>query len=220
MKKNNEYFKKNLIIYQKSKRVMILLEGMYPNARCELNYNNAFELLIATILSAQSTDKKVNQITSNLFKKYNNPQSFLELTNEELEEKIKYIGLQKNKSKNILATCKVLIKQFDGQVPKERKELESLPGVGRKTANVVMSNAFDIPAFAVDTHVFRVANRIGLTNSDKVLDTEKQLMKLIPPVLWFNVHHWLIWHGRKICSARNPQCNKCILLPLCDFGKK
>ncbi|MFV9511374.1 endonuclease III [Tepidibacillus sp. LV47] len=203
-----------------TKQILDLLAKMYPEAKCELLYRNPFELLIATMLSAQATDKKVNQITPFLFQKYKTPKDFLSLSQQELEQEIKQIGLYKTKSKNILETCRILQEKYNGEVPKSREELESLPGVGRKTANVVLSNAFGIPAIAVDTHVFRVSNRIGLAKSDNVLETELQLMKRIPKQLWSNAHHWLIWHGRRVCIARNPKCEICPLQPYCQYAKE
>lgn len=203
----------------KTQEILNTFAALYPDAQCELLYRNPFELLIATILSAQATDKKVNQITPHIFKKYKKPADFLKLTQKDLEFKIKQIGLYKAKSKNILQTCKILVEKYDGEVPENREDLESLPGVGRKTANVVLSNAFNVPAIAVDTHVFRVSNRIGLAKSDKILETEFQLMKRIPKSLWTDAHHWLIWHGRRVCIARNPKCETCSLLPYCNYGK-
>ena len=201
-------------------KILDLLKELYPNAQCELLFRNPFELLIATILSAQATDKKVNQITPRLFSKYKTPKDFLVLSQEELEQEVKQIGLYKSKSKNILETARILVEKHNGEVPRNREDLEALPGVGRKTANVVLSNAFHIPALAVDTHVFRVANRIGLAKSEHVLETEFQLLKRIPRKLWTDAHHWLIWHGRRICVARNPKCEICPLLPYCQYGKK
>ncbi len=201
-------------------KILEILARLYPEANCELNYSSPFELLIATMLSAQSTDKKVNQITARLFERYKTPEQFLSLTNEELENEIKQIGLYRNKSKNIFKVCRILVSEYEGKVPDNRDLLESLPGVGRKTANVVLSNAFHMPAIAVDTHVFRVSNRIGLTNSDKVLDTEMQLMSLFPKDLWITTHHLLIWHGRRICNARNPKCVECEISPYCKYGIK
>lgn len=195
------------------------LQMLYPDAHCELNYTTPFELLIATILSAQCTDKRVNEITANLFAKYNQPEHYIHLTQAELEEEIKGLGLFKNKSKNILETCRILYEKYNSEVPRTHKELEALPGVGRKTANVVLSNAFGIPAIAVDTHVFRVGNRLGLAQSDNVEETEQQLMKRIPREKWSDAHHWLIWHGRRMCSARNPKCNECPLQLECQFAK-
>ncbi|KXG42776.1 endonuclease III [Tepidibacillus infernus] len=203
-----------------TEKILETLANLYPEAKCELLFSNPFELLIATMLSAQATDKKVNQITPHLFKKYKKPEDFLHLTQKQLEEDIKEIGLYKTKAKNILETCRMLFEKYNGEVPKDREILESLPGVGRKTANVVLSNAFGIPAIAVDTHVFRVSNRIGLAQSDKVLETEQQLMKRIPKKLWSDAHHWLIWHGRRVCTARNPKCNFCLVLPYCKYGKQ
>ena len=217
MMKLNEYKKVKLPNRVPVKKILNALAGTYPEAKCELLHSNPFELLIATILSAQSTDKKVNQITPKLFKEYKSPGDFLKLSQIELESKIKQLGLYKAKSKNILATCKILIEKFGGEVPDNRKALESLPGVGRKTANVVLSNAFNKPAIAVDTHVFRVSNRIGLAKSKNVLGTENQLMKRIPKSLWSYAHHLLIWHGRRICTARNPKCESCPIAVYCNY---
>jgi len=195
--------------------ILINLKKNYPRVKTALRFNNPFELLIATILSAQSTDKQVNKITAVLFAKYPQPSSLSKLTPQQLEEEIKSIGLYKNKSKNIIATCKILLDKYNGQVPQTREELMELPGVGRKTANVVLSNAFQIPAIAVDTHVFRVANRLGLATSNTPEETEEQLMEAIPQEDWSDAHHWLIWHGRLVCKARKPECDKCRLNYLC-----
>lgn len=203
-----------------TKRILEGLQSLYPDAHCELNFETPFQLLIATILSAQCTDAKVNQVTRDLFRKYPTPADFLTLSQEELEQEIKSIGLYKSKSKNILETCRILCEKYNGEVPQTREELEALPGVGRKTANVVLSNAFGIPAIAVDTHVFRVSNRLGLAESDQVYETEQQLMKRIPKKQWSDAHHWLIWHGRRICHARSPRCSECILRPLCKYAKR
>jgi endonuclease-3 len=200
-------------------QILDTLQQMYPDAHCELNYTTPFELLVATILSAQCTDKRVNEITGPLFQKYNKPEHYIHLTQEELEEHIKGLGLYKNKSKNILETCRILYEKYNGEVPQTHAELEALPGVGRKTANVVLSNAFGIPAIAVDTHVFRVANRLGLAKSDNVDEVERQLMKRIPKEKWSAAHHWLIWHGRRVCSARNPQCGQCPLREMCRYAQ-
>ncbi|WP_130807541.1 endonuclease III [Senegalia massiliensis] len=201
------------------KQVLEILRDLYPDAKSELNFNNPFELLIATILSAQSTDKRVNSITKDLFKEYETPKDFLSLTTEELGEKIRSIGFFRNKSKNILNTCKILLEDYEGEVPQTREELIKLPGVGRKTANVVISNAFGKDAIAVDTHVFRVSNRIGIVNAKNVDETEKQLMKNIDKDLWSDAHHWLIFHGRRICKARSPKCNECPLTNHCLYYK-
>lgn len=200
--------------------ILEILARSYPEAKCELNYTSPFELLIATMLSAQATDKKVNQITARLFHKYKTPEQFLSLTSKQLEDEIKEIGLYRNKSKNIIETSRILVNKYNGKVPETREMLESLPGVGRKTANVVLSNVFHQPAIAVDTHVFRVSNRIGLANSEKVLDTEKQLMDLIPIDLWTNTHNLLIWHGRRICYARKPRCSECEIFSYCKYKMK
>lgn len=192
-----------------------LLEQMYPDAHCELNFANPFQLLIATILSAQATDRKVNQITERMFQKYKTPQEFLKLTQAELETEIKEIGLFRNKAKNILATCRILVENHQGEVPNTFEALTELPGVGRKTANVVLSNAFGIPALAVDTHVLRVSNRLGLAVGKNPDLVEEQLKALIPPEKWGLAHHLLIWHGRRMCYAKHPQCQLCPLLSYC-----
>lgn len=210
------------MIGKKDKALIVLekLEELYPEAKCELNFGNTFQLLVATMLSAQSTDKKVNEITSELFKQYKTPEDFLSMTQTELEEKIKKIGLYRNKAKNILQMCHDLIIRFDGEVPNNMEELVSLPGVGRKTANVVLSNGFGIPAIAVDTHVFRVSNRIGLAHSNNVDETERQLMNSLPKDTWSLAHHLLIWHGRRICEARKPKCGICPISDCCDYFNK
>jgi endonuclease III len=202
------------------RRILDTLAEMYPDAHCELEYRNPFELLIATILSAQSTDRQVNIVTRELFKKFPTPHDYLNLTAEELAEHIRGLGLFRNKSKNILETCRILVEKYNGEVPREREKLEELPGVGRKTANVVLSNAFGVPALAVDTHVHRVSNRLALADSKDPLETERQLMKRVPRDEWSITHHRIIWHGRRVCSARNPKCGTCDLLPMCWYGKR
>ncbi|WZL71793.1 endonuclease III [Clostridiaceae bacterium 35-E11] len=206
----------------KKERTAVLekLYNMYPDAVSELDYRSAFELLISTILAAQCTDVRVNKVTSELYKEFNTPEKFLTLTEEELGEKIRSCGFYRMKSKNILNTCRILVEQFDSQIPNSREDLMKLPGVGRKTANVVISNAFGKAAIAVDTHVFRVSNRIGLANSDNVDETEQQLMKNIPKEKWSDAHHWLIYHGRRICKARKPLCEKCPLTEECLYYRK
>ncbi len=196
------------------------LQETYPNAHCELHFTTPFELLVATILSAQTTDQKVNEVTKDLFPEYGTPERLLTLSEEELSEKIKTIGLYKNKSRNLLRTARIILERHGGEVPRTMEELLLLPGVGRKTANVVLSNAFGVPAIAVDTHVFRVSNRIGLANSEDVLETEKQLMDLIPRSEWSFAHHLLIWHGRRICHARAPRCMECPIFPYCRFASQ
>lgn len=194
------------------KEIKIVIEKLleeFPDAKAELVHNNTFELLIATILSAQCTDVRVNIITKELFKNLKTPEDYIKLSQKELGERIKTCGLYNTKSKNILETCNLLIENYDGEVPGTLEELITLPGVGRKTANVVLSNAFNVPAIAVDTHVFRVSNRIGIANSPNVLGTEKQLMENIEKDMWSKGHHVFIFHGRRICKARNPLCDIC-----------
>lgn len=193
---------------------------LYPDARAELDHTNPFELLIATILSAQCTDVRVNKVTSLLFKELKSPEDYVKLTADELGERIRTCGLYKTKANNILETCGILIEKYNSQVPRTIEELMTLPGVGRKTANVVVSNAFGVPAIAVDTHVFRVSNRIGLANSTNVLDTEKDLMANIEEDMWTKAHHLIIFHGRRICKARRPLCDECPLRDYCFYYKE
>jgi endonuclease-3 len=192
-----------------------ILENTYRGAECALEHADAFQLLIATILSAQCTDRQVNKITEMLFEKLPRPEDFARLDPSELEEHIRSCGTYHMKAKNIVLTCRALIERHGGKVPETMEELSALPGVGRKTANVVLSNAFGVDAIAVDTHVFRVSNRMGLAAADNVLDTEKQLQRNIPKEKWSAAHHWLIHHGRRICSARNPKCTECPLRAFC-----
>lgn len=182
---------------QRTKTILEVLKEEYPDARCELNHESPFQLLVATILSAQTTDKKVNEVTETLFRDYKDLDAFLTLTIEELEARIKQIGLYRSKAKNILMMCNQLKQNFNGEVPKTMEEITSLAGAGRKTANVVLSNAFGVPSIAVDTHVFRVSNRLGLAASDNVLEVEKQLQKELPKREWSDTHHLLIFHGRR-----------------------
>ena len=200
---------------KKESQILRILENTYPEASCELIFNNPFELLVATILSAQTTDKKVNNVTAKLFRKYKTPDDFLTLSQDELEKELNELGLYRNKAKNILLTCRILKDKFNSKVPNSLDDLISLPGVGRKTANVVLSNAFNIPAMAVDTHVLRVSNRLGIARSQKPEEVEVQLTQLIPPERWTKIHHQLIWHGRRICSARKPNCAYCPLETVC-----
>ena len=194
---------------------LAILEETYAGAVPELIFNSPFELLISVILSAQCTDKRVNAVTAELFPIANTPQQFLELGQSRLEELIKPCGFFRTKAKNILATCQKLVDDFNGEVPKSFDELVKLPGVGRKTANVVTSVAFKIPAIAVDTHVFRIANRLQLATGDIPLEVELGLQKIIPRKKWSDAHHWLIWHGRKLCKARQPLCSQCPLITVC-----
>ncbi len=199
------------------KKILELLVEAYPEAQCPLRHRNPFELLIAVILSAQCTDNRVNHITHKLFSIVKTPQDIIELGEERLIELIKSCGLYRTKGRNIIETCRLLVEKHDGRVPNTMEELTSLPGVGRKTASVVLSVAFDIPAMPVDTHVFRVANRIGLANAGDVAKTEKQLMERFMRENWGRVHHLLIHHGRQVCRARNPECRKCKIKGYCDF---
>ncbi len=197
------------------------LEEMYPDAKAELDFTNPFELLIATILSAQCTDVRVNMVTKPLFEELKTPTDYLELGEEELAERIRTCGFFNSKSKNIIGACRRLVSEYGGEVPETIEELMTLPGVGKKTANVVASNAFGIPAIAVDTHVFRVSNRIGLVNAKDVVKTEEQLMRVIPRDRWTKMHHCLIFHGRRVCKARRPACEECDLIHYClDFLKR
>lgn len=198
-------------------RILDLLEQTYPDVKAGLDFSNPFELLIATILSAQTTDKQVNKITKALFADYPDAASMATLTPEQIEPYIKSCGVYRNKAKNISATCKILVDRYQSRVPNDFDELIKLPGVGRKTANVVLSNAFGVPAIAVDTHVFRVSNRLGLAQAGDVLKTEKQLMKNIPKEKWSDAHHWMIWHGRKVCASQRPKCSICTLKDECLY---
>lgn len=197
-------------------RALELLAKTYPNAKPALHFRNPFELLIATMLSAQCTDVQVNKCTDVLFPIYGTPEAFAELDEATLEPYIKSCGFFRTKGRNILATSRILVTQYGGQVPQELEALTKLPGVGRKTANVVLSNAFGIPAIAVDTHVFRVSNRIGLAEAKDVEHTEEQLMAHIPREDWSAAHHWLIYHGRQVCTAQRPKCGNCPLAEVCD----
>lgn len=203
----------------KNRDIIKILEGEYKDMGCALNFETPFELLIATMLSAQTTDITVNKATEKLFKEYNTPYDFEKLSLEQLEPYVKSCGFYKTKAKNIIETSKRLVKEFSGKVPQSLEELITLPGVGRKTANVVLSNAFGKDAIAVDTHVFRVSNRIGIADASDVEETERQLMENIPKEYWSRAHHWLIWHGRKICSARKPKCDICPISDLCKYNK-
>ena len=199
------------------KKILDILEQTYPDAECELNYTSAFELLIATILSAQCTDVRVNKVTAELFKKYNKPEDFAKLSTAEISEEIKSCGLYKSKAQKIKETSVILCSNYGGEVPDKMEELVKLPGVGRKTANVVLSNAFGVDAIAVETHVFRVSNRIGLVKTDTPEKTEFELMKVLPKKRWSKAHHLIIFHGRRICKARKPECNICPIVEYCDY---
>ena len=188
-----------------------------PNPQTELNYSSTFELLIAVMLSAQATDKSVNKATAKLYPVANTPQAIYDLGEEGLKEYIKTIGLYNSKAVNVIKACKLLIDKHDSIVPDNRKDLEALPGVGRKTANVVLNTAFRQVAMAVDTHIFRVSNRTGIAKGKNVLEVEKALMRHVPKEFILDAHHWLILHGRYICVARKPKCAACIISDLCDY---
>jgi len=186
----------------------------------ELEYATPFELLVAVILSAQATDVSVNAATRILFPVANTPRALFELGEEKLSEYIQRIGLYKTKARHIIKMCKLLLENHDGQVPRSREELEALPGVGRKTANVVLNTAFGEPTIAVDTHIFRVSNRTGIAPGKDVLEVEKKLLKFVPDEFKLDAHHWLILHGRYTCQARKPKCSECLILDLCEYRKK
>ncbi len=202
-------------ITKKSNQILAILEENYKDSTTALTYSSPFELLIAVILSAQCTDIRVNIITARLFQAFNRPEKILEIGQIGLEEQIRDCGLFHSKARNIIATCELLCREYHGEVPSTFDELIKLPGVGRKTANVLLSQLFGVPAIAVDTHVFRVANRLGLAKGDTPLAVEQGLMKIVPRRQWSDAHHWLIWHGRKVCKARQPACGLCPLAPLC-----
>ena len=206
----------------KQKRIEILtrLREQNPHPTTELNFNSPFELLIAVILSAQATDKGVNKATDKLFPVANTPQAILKLGEDGLKEYIKTIGLFNSKAENIIKTCRDLIEKHDGKVPEDREALEALAGVGRKTANVVLNTAFGHPTIAVDTHIFRVANRTGFAPGKDVVKGEEKLNKVVPDEFKIDVHHWLILHGRYTCIARKPHCGSCIIEDLCEFKEK
>ncbi len=196
------------------------LQQANPNPVTELEYTSVFELLTAVLLSAQATDVGVNKATRRLFPVANTPQKILDLGLEGLESYIKTIGLYRSKAKHLMQACEILVKEHDGKVPRSREALEALPGVGRKTANVVLNVAFGEPTMAVDTHIFRVSNRTGLAKGKTPLEVEKQLLKRVPKAYLVNAHHWLILHGRYICQARKPKCPECAVAQWCDFKPK
>ena len=191
-----------------------------PNPTTGLNYSTSFELLVAVTLSAQATDKSVNQVTDILFPLANTPESIFELGEDTLRDTIKSIGLFNSKAKHIIQTCRILIDKYSSNVPETRKELEALPGVGRKTANVVLNTAFGQPTIAVDTHIYRVANRTAIASGKTVLEVEKKLIKFIPDEFKVPAHHLMILHGRYVCKARSPHCTECKLLDLCEYEEK
>ncbi len=200
--------------------IIDLLRETYQGASTELEFETPFQLLVATMLAAQSTDKQVNKVTRVLFQDYGTPLSMDTLSAEEIAEKINSVGLYRNKSKAIKAMSHLLLERYEAQVPSVLEALISLPGVGRKTANVVLSNAFDIPAFAVDTHVFRTSRRLGLASGNTPEKVEQELMQVFQKEDWKDAHHWLIFHGRRTCMAKKPACQRCTLAQLCDSEDK
>ena len=200
--------------------IINVIDKLYENPKCELHFSSNYELLVAVILSAQCTDKRVNQVTSELFKEYNTPEKMITLSQDELENKIHACGFFRNKAKHILEASNDIISKFDGEVPSTKKELLTLSGVGEKTANVVVSTAFGVPAIAVDTHVFRVSNRLGLASAKNVKETQTQLEKNLPKDKWTKFHHSLVLHGRYVCKAIKPKCESCELSSVCKFFKQ
>lgn len=196
------------------------LKSLNPEPATELQYRTPFELLVAVVLSAQATDRSVNLVTPRLFKVSSSPAAMLALGQDGLEAYIKTIGLYRTKAKNLLAACRILIERYGAEVPRTREALESLPGVGRKTANVILNTAFGEPTIAVDTHIFRVANRTGLAPGKNVVEVENKLVKLVPDAYRRHAHHWLILHGRYVCKARRPECPACSIRDLCDYRHK
>lgn len=205
---------------QKRKKIFRILKKAIPNPTTELNYQSKFELLIAVILSAQATDVSVNKATFKLYAIANTAQLILNLGEKKLLKFIQSIGLYRNKAKYIIQTCKILVQEHNSEIPDNRTELEKLPGVGRKTANVILNIAFDKPTIAVDTHIFRLSNRTGLAPGKNVTEVEKNLLKYTPKSFLKNAHHWLILHGRYICIARKPKCNQCLIYELCEYTYK
>ncbi len=204
----------------KRREIFLRLQAANPHPTTELEHLTPFELLVAVILSAQATDKSVNLATRELFPIANTPQKILDLGEAALREYVQRIGLYQTKSKHIIRMCRILLEQHDGQVPQTREALEALPGVGRKTANVMLNTAFGEPTIAVDTHIFRISNRIGLAPGKDVTEVEKKLMKFVPDEFKQDAHHWLILHGRYVCVARKPKCRECIIQDLCEFKEK
>lgn len=204
----------------KRQEIFLRLQAANPHPTTELEYHSAFELLVAVILSAQATDVSVNAATRQLFPIANTPQGLLDLGEDKLRDYIQRIGLYKTKARYIIQTCRILLEKHGGAVPQTREALETLPGVGRKTANVVLNTAFGQPTIAVDTHIFRVSNRTGLAPGKTMLEVEKKLLKVVPDQFKHDAHHWLILHGRYICQARKPRCGMCRIVDLCDYSNK
>lgn len=208
---------KGILSHEEADKCLDVLEETYPDAKCELEHKSPFELLVATILSAQCTDVRVNKVTEEMFKKYNKPEDFANMDIKTLEGLVKECGLYRNKAKNIKASSNVILEEFNGKVPETIKDLMKLPGVGKKTANVVASTCFGVPAIAVDTHVFRVSNRIGFVSENNVEKTEKALENKIDRKRWTKTHHLFIFHGRRCCTARSPKCQACSIKDFCRY---
>ncbi|ADL56371.1 endonuclease III [Gallionella capsiferriformans] len=204
----------------KRRKIFERLQKANPHPKTELEYTTPFELLIAVMLSAQATDISVNAATRHLYPVANTPEALLDLGEEKLTEYIQRIGLYKTKARHVIQTCRMLVELHNSQVPQTREALEALPGVGRKTANVILNTAFGQAAMAVDTHIFRISNRIGLAPGKNVLEVEHKLMKVIPKEFILDAHHWLILHGRYICRARTPKCAECLIYDLCEYPQK
>ncbi len=204
----------------KRREIFLRLQAANPHPATELEHRTPFELLVAVILSAQATDKSVNIATRELFPVANTPQKILDLGEDGLREYVQRIGLYQTKSRHIIRMCRILLEQHGGKVPQTHEALEALPGVGRKTANVILNTAFGQPTIAVDTHIFRISNRIGLAPGKNVEEVEQKLMKVVPDEFKQDAHHWLILHGRYVCVARKPKCAECIIQDLCEFGEK
>lgn len=210
-----------MVSKKKAGEIIDVMETLFPDAHCELNFRNNFELVLAVLLSAQTTDKSVNKLTETLFEKYKSPHDYLKVSLSELENDVKTIGLYRNKAKSIHALSQLLLEKYDGEVPSTYEELVKLPGVGRKTANVVLSVGFGVPRIAVDTHVERISKRLGFAKqNDTVLEVEQKLMRLIPEERWSKAHHLMIFFGRYHCTAKNPKCETCPLVESCKEGKK
>ncbi len=205
---------------EKRREIFLRLQAANPHPTTELEYSTPFELLIAVMLSAQATDVSVNAATRRLYPVANTPQAILDLGEEKLSQYIERIGLYKTKARHVIKTCRILVEQYGSQVPQKREALEALPGVGRKTANVILNTAFGEPTIAVDTHIFRLANRINLAPGKTVLEVEKKLLKVIPREFLHDAHHWLILHGRYVCQARKPKCAECLIEDLCEYKHK
>ncbi len=204
----------------KRREIFLRLQAANPHPTTELEYHTPFELLVAVVLSAQATDVSVNAATRQLYPVANTPQALLQLGEEKLRSHIQRIGLYKTKARHVIQLCRILLEQHGGQVPQTREALEALPGVGRKTANVILNTAFGQPTIAVDTHIFRVSNRTGLAPGKDVTEVEKKLLKFVPNEFKHDAHHWLILHGRYVCQARKPKCGQCIIESLCEYRDK